>query len=238
MAEHRLHTGIVEVVTTIGELTQNDAAATVENTRQPEHVDLAVDVVHRLFHLLDEEDDIFVGRGIGAASHDRGESHQVASHKGARGLACDIHGVSRYLITRHNTLQQVAHQRAGRVHPSFGQERAHGAVDTHHACARLHLMQRGDITESDQPFGMGGHFFHKLLTHEMDGAITAAVADNGLDGGVVECPLQVAENLVDGAGIFSGERLSYIGTHNRIQSPGTKHVGRLLHILHGGEVRR
>ena len=64
LAEHSLHTGIVEVVTAVGELTQDDSAATVEHARQPEHVDLPVDVVHRLLHLLDKENDIFVGRSV------------------------------------------------------------------------------------------------------------------------------------------------------------------------------
>ena len=41
------------------------------------------------------------------------------------------------------------------------------------------------------------------MVNELDGAVAPTVADDGLDGGVAECPADVADALGHGAGILS-----------------------------------
>jgi hypothetical protein len=58
-------------------------------------------------------------------------------------------------------------------------------VDAHHSGSGKQAVQRGDVAETYQPFGMGSPFSQRKLVYQLNGAIAAAVADDGFDGCVV-----------------------------------------------------
>ena len=194
--------------------------------------------MHRLLHLLHEEDEVLAPRGIGLRTEVGREGADVAAYEHTAGLALDVLLVGGQLIAWHLAQQQVAHQRAGGVGAAFGQKRAHGAVNAHHSRPAQQTVERRDVAESHQPFRRCLQLVQRQLVNQLDGAITAAVADDGLDAGVVECPADVADALGHRSGIAAIDHLAHIGAYHRLQAPAAEHVGRILHILHRRIIRR
>ena len=198
---------------------------------------LAVYVVHRLLHLLHKENQVLALRGVSLRANVGHEGAEVAAHQHAAGLALDVSLVGRQLVAGHLAHQQVAHQRTGGVGAAFGQERAHRGVHAHHAGTVPHAVERRDVAESHNPFRRCLQLVQRQLVNQLNRAIAATVADDGLDRGVAECPADVADALGHGSGIAPVHHLAYVRADDRLQSPSAQHVGRLLHVLHRREVR-
>ena len=98
-------------------------------------------------------------------------------------------------------------------------------------------MECGDVAEADDPLGRSLDYGKRQAVDELDGAIATTVTEDGLDGRVAERPTEVADAFGNGSGIFSIDNLTYVGTDDGFESPGTQEVGRLLDILHRSEVR-
>ena len=148
LVEHGLDALIGELGAAVGELAEDDTLTAVEHAVHLEDAHLAVDVVHRLLHLLDEEDEVLALGGVGLRAKVRREGADVATHERTRGLTRDVLLVSRKLVAGHLPQQQVAHQRAGGIGAALGQERAHGAVDAHHTGARQQSVQCRYVAEA------------------------------------------------------------------------------------------
>ena len=144
----------------------------------------------------------------------------------------------RQLIAGHLAQEQVAHQCAGLVGAAFCQERAHRGVHAHHAGAVPQAVEGRDVTESHDPFRRCLQLSQRQLVNQLDRAISATVADDGLDRRVAKCPADVADALGHGAGIAPVHHLTHVWANDGLQSPAAQHLGRLLHVLHRGEVRR
>ena len=85
---------------------------------------------------------------------------------------------------------------------------------------------------------MGGPERGREAVDEMDCAVAAAVADDGLDGRVGESPTDVGEAFGDGSGVFAGERFADIGADERFEVPGAEEVGGAEDVVHGCEIGR
>ena len=92
-------------------------------------------------------------------------------------------------------------------------------MDAHNAGARGKSVQRGAVAESYQPFGILLHELRGQRVYEVDGAVAAAVAQDGLDGRVCQGPLQVGEPLLGRAGIVPEILLVRIGACHGLESP-------------------
>ena len=121
---------------------------------------------------------------------------------------------------------------------SGSQEGAHGSVDAHDTGTGPQTVEGGDITEPDHPFGMGGQFRKLYLVNELDGSIPASVAEDGLDGRVLQRPPDVADPFGDGACIAAVDDLAHMGTDDRLEPPSAQDIDGFLDVLHRREVGR
>ena len=101
LMEHGLDALVGELLAAVGELAEDDAAAAVEHAVHLENAHLTVDVVHRLLHLLDEEDEVLALGGVGLRAEVRCEGADIAAHQIAGGLARDVLLVCGQLVAGH-----------------------------------------------------------------------------------------------------------------------------------------
>ena len=193
--------------------------------------------MHRLAHLLDEEDEVAPKGCIGLCAEIRCEGADVATNQNATGTTFDILWMCGYLIAGHTSHQQVSHQCAVGIGSTGCEERTHGAVNAHYSGASKQAVQCGDVAETYQPFGMGSPFFERQPVYQLDGTISTTVANNCLDCGVVQCPADVAHAFFHSAGIFPCIHFAHIGANHGLQAPTAQHLGSLLHVLHWCVVR-
>ena len=99
-------------------------------------------------------------------------------------------------------------------------------------------MQRGNVAEAHQPFGMRSPFSKRNLVNQLNGAIAPTIANDGFDGSVVQRPADIAHALLYSASITAGVHLVSIGANHRFQSPTAQHLGSFLDVLHRRVVRR
>ena len=90
LVEHRLDALVSELLATVGELTEDDALASVEYAIHLEDAHLAVDVVHRLLDFLNEKNEVLALGGIRLCAEVGCEGAEVAAYECAAGLARDV----------------------------------------------------------------------------------------------------------------------------------------------------
>ena len=124
------------------------------------------------------------------------------------------------LIGRHGALEQVPQEGAVVVFSAgLSDKRTHGAVDAHDACLGFHGMQGGDVAEPDEPLGIVRHQLQVDKVHQLDGAITATVAQDGLDAGVLEGCGKVVGPFLGGACILARVQLAHVLADNGFKAP-------------------
>ena len=82
-------------------------------------------------------------------------------------------------------------------------------------------MQRGDVAKAHKPFWICLEIVVGQLVDELNGAISATVADDGFNAVPVESPTQVADTFLNSTSIFVLVNLAHIGANDRCQSPTT-----------------
>ena len=129
LQEHGFWRGEGELVVAVGELAEDDSAAAVEDAGTEEESELAVDVVHGLFDILDEEDEAVGGCGVGRSVEVGGESGEVAADENAGGFAGDVERMGRELIDGERAEKEVAEEERGGVVAAECEEGGHGGVE-------------------------------------------------------------------------------------------------------------
>ena len=143
------------------------------------------------------------------------------------------------LIDRNRAQQDITQEGVGEPDAmGLGHQGAHGPVDAHDPRPGGHSAQRGDVAETDDPLGMGGDVFQRQEVGQLDGAVAAAVAQDGLDVGILERPLEVRKALPGRAGVFPKILFPDVRAHDRLEAPFAEDHRCSVHILHRGVVGR
>ena len=64
-------------------------------------------MAHILFHLLDEEDDIFAQSGVGIGSEDGRERAEIAAHQGSGGVSGNVERIGRDFVFGDGTGEDI-----------------------------------------------------------------------------------------------------------------------------------
>ena len=92
-------------------------------------------------------------------------------------------------------------------------------MDAHHSRSIPKSMQGRDVAKPYNPLCRSFQFGECQLVNQLDGSISATIADDGFDGWVGKCPTYVADALSYGSCIASIDYFSYIRSDNRLESP-------------------
>ena len=239
--EHGFGTVEVEVGPAFLEFAQDDALDVIQDAAKFERAEHAVEIAHGLFEFFQEKDDSVFGVDVDGASRERNECRHVAADEDALRLALDVELVRRDLVLGNLAQKQVAHVDAVVVFAAgLADERAHGAVDAHDARLGFHGVERGDVAEADEPLGVVPDGFQVDAVDEVDGAVAAAVGEDGLDACVLERIDEVFGAFIGGSGVLARVNSPDVLADDGLESPILQDLRRVLdvgvgRVVGGGE---
>ena len=177
-----------------------------------------------LAYVLNEEHRTFCRNIVGRAAQSV-EHGYVAAPEDARTLAFVIELMCRagiaergfflQFIAEQDVFQGLGTKVVFRLH---GEMPRHGSVQRSEAVLLEHIVQGGDITETDKPFGMSAELGKVKLSHQMHSAVSAATAKDNFGFLVVHGFLQVFQALLY-ASCVSAVRAACMFGDDHVQSP-------------------
>ena len=110
-------------------------------------------------------------------------------------------------------------------------------MNAHDPGLGLHSVQCGNIAIADEPFGIVLYGFKVNDIYKLDGAVTAAVAENRLDASILESLDKVIGTFFGSASVLACVELAHVLADNRLKAPFLDDVCRLLNVGIRREIR-